>query len=103
MNTTGITTEDIKHLADLARMEISESEISALAGEMDSILGYVGQIKDVVGETQSIVPPLHNVMRDDVVTNAPRQYTEAILQNAPAREKNYLKVKKIIGNSDDAI
>ncbi len=98
-----ITTDDITHLADLARMEISETEVATLAGEMDAILAYVGQIKEVTGDMQRVVPALHNVMREDVVTNAPRQYTEAILQNAPAREGDFLKVKKILGNSDDAI
>jgi aspartyl-tRNA(Asn)/glutamyl-tRNA(Gln) amidotransferase subunit C len=98
-----ITTEDIKHLADLARMEISESELQKLTGEIDSILGYVGQIMNTEGGMKREVPALRNVMREDVPQNKSGEYTEAILQNAPAREKNYLKVKKILGNSDDII
>ena len=44
-----ISKDDIKKLADLARIEIEDSELEGLAKEVDSILGYVGQIKSVVG------------------------------------------------------
>ena len=93
-----ITTEDIKHLADLSRIEVSSAEAEKLTGEIDSILGYVGQIKNATegGEEKTTVPLLHNVMREDMVTHEPKEYTEAILANAPARDGDYLKVKKIL-------
>jgi aspartyl-tRNA(Asn)/glutamyl-tRNA(Gln) amidotransferase subunit C len=91
-----ITTQEIKHLADLARIEISDEEAEKMTKEVDSILEYVGQIKEVSGDSKQTVPELRNVMREDIVTNDPEQYTEAVLQNAPSREGNYLKVKKIL-------
>ena len=91
-----ITSKDIKNLASLARIEISEEEAERLTPEIDSILGYVGQIKDVVGNIKKDVPKLHNVMREDVSTNISRQYTDDILNNAPDREGDYIKVKKIL-------
>lgn len=91
-----ITSKDIKNLADLARIEISDAEAENLTGEMDAILGYVGQIKDAVGDIKQIIPKLHNIMRDDVSTNTARQYTEDLLDSAPAREGDYIKVKKIL-------
>jgi Asp-tRNA(Asn)/Glu-tRNA(Gln) amidotransferase C subunit len=42
-------------------------------------------------------------MREDVPENKTGEYTEAILQNAPAREGNWLKVKKILGGSSDDV
>jgi aspartyl-tRNA(Asn)/glutamyl-tRNA(Gln) amidotransferase subunit C len=96
-----ITKDDIKHLADLSRMEISEAEMEKLTVEIDAILGYVGQIMNTTGDMSREVPKLRNVMREDEPTNKTGEYTESILANAPAREKNYLKVKKILGNSDD--
>lgn len=98
-----ITKEDIKKLAGLARMELSDSEAEHLTGEVDSILSYVGQITNTTGDLVREVPKLHNVMREDIPQNKAGQYTEDILKNAPAREGNYLKVKKILGNSDDII
>ena len=91
-----ITSKDIKNLASLARIEISEEEAERLTSEIDSILGYVGQIKDVVGNIKKEVPKLHNVMREDVSTNTSRQYTDNILNDAPDREGDYIKVKKIL-------
>ena len=98
-----ITKDDIKNLADLARIEIGDAEAEGLTAQIDSILGYVGQIKATGTENVPHVPALHNVMRDDVPTNTAGQYTEALLDNAPSREGDYLKVKKILGNSDDVI
>lgn len=91
-----VTKKDIQNLAGLARMEISEAEAEGLVPEMDSILEYVGQIKNSAGDIEKIVPELHNVMREDITTNTARQYTEKILDNAPEREGNYIKVKKIL-------
>ena len=98
-----ITPQDVKKLADLARMEIPEQELDSFASQIDSILGYVGQIMNTTGDMARTVPPLHNVMREDEPQNESGQYTESILKNAPSREGNYLKVKKILGNSDDII
>ena len=91
-----ITIKDIYHLADLARIKLEEDEAEHITTEIDSILGYVGQIQNSGGDMRPDVPTLHNVMRDDVVTNEKGQYTEALLHNAPLREGDYLKVKKIL-------
>ena len=91
-----ITTQEIKHLADLARIEMTDAEAEKMTKEVDSILEYVGQIKEVSGDSVQTVPKLRNVMREDVATNKPEEYTEALLQNAPSREGNHLKVKKIL-------
>ena len=91
-----ITKEDIQNLAELARIEISEGEAESLTSEIDSILEYVSKIKEISGSSTNDVPLLRNVMRDDVVTHEANEYTEDILNLAPSREKNYLKVKKIL-------
>lgn len=91
-----ITTDDIKHLADLARIKLSDEETESMTSEIDAILGYVGQITSSTGDLAHIIPTLRNVMREDIPTHTSGQYTEAILSNAPAREGNMLKVKKIL-------
>lgn len=98
-----ITPQDIKKLASLARMEIREDELSSFASQIDSILGFVSQITETTGDVVRNVGKLHNVMREDIPTNISGEYTEALLSNAPSREGNYLKVKKILDNSDDII
>ena len=91
-----ITKKDIQNLAELSRIEITPLEAESLTSEIDSILGYVGQIKDATGDIEKIIPKLRNVMREDVPTNTKEEYTEKILKNAPSRKDNYLKVKKIL-------
>jgi aspartyl-tRNA(Asn)/glutamyl-tRNA(Gln) amidotransferase subunit C len=91
-----ISKEDIKNLADLARIEVSDSEAEGLTSQIDSILGYVGQIQNSTGDAKMDVPKLRNVMREDLVTNNSDEYTDKLLNNAPSREGRYLKVKKIL-------
>jgi len=91
-----IDKETIKNLADLARIEMSDSEAEAMTKDLDSILGYVGQINEVSGDSKPSVSKHRNIMRDDVVTTESREYTEKLLKNAPARDGDYLKVKKIL-------
>lgn len=97
MDMTKVTKEDIKNLADLSRIEISEDETEKMTSEVDSILNYVGIIQNVGGDAKSEVSRLRNVMREDEPINKSGKYTETILKNAPQREGNYLKVKKILG------
>ena len=91
-----ITPLEIEKLAKLARIELVPSEADSLAKEADVILGYVGQIENISGEVKKELPPLRNIMRDDVIVHTPGEYTESILANAPSVEKSYLKVKKIL-------
>lgn len=91
-----ITKEDIKNLADLARIKISDDEMEKMTSEIGSILGYVGVIQNVGGDVKDTIPKLRNVMREDEVTTVTGENTEKILQNAPERSGNYLKVKKIL-------
>lgn len=92
-----ITLEQVRHVARLARIELSPGEEEHLRADMDQILAYV----DKLGELDvSAVPPTMQVgesgtpMRADEVTNSPD--AEAMLANAPARERGYFKVPKII-------
>lgn len=100
-----ITTEDIQKLAELSRIKIAPEEQESLRAEIESILGYVDQIKKAssgasVSETSEIPTiksgSLHNVMREDAEPHMPSEFTERILSVAPAREGDYLKVKKIL-------
>ncbi|MFA6445754.1 MAG: Asp-tRNA(Asn)/Glu-tRNA(Gln) amidotransferase subunit GatC [Candidatus Paceibacterota bacterium] len=93
-----ITKEDITKLAGLARIELSDSEKEKLAKDVGNILGYVDQIKTVAATVSNdkVAGDLRNVMREDVVTTETGVNTETLLAEAPARDKNYLKVKKIL-------
>lgn len=94
--------EDIAHLATLARLELSESELDRLPAELSSIVSYVSVISDIAAEEADAVPHVgvrHNIFRPDVVTNEADQYTHDLLAEMPHKDGRYMKVKKILGGT----
>ena len=89
--------QDVKHLAMLSRLDISEDEQLALLEDLKSILVYIDQVQKapVSGSTVSI-PMHHNVFREDVVTTVTGEYTEILLEQVVAKQDNFVKVKKIM-------
>lgn len=94
------TTEDVKKLAALARVQIAETELKKFTSEFDAILAYVGQLEslDISTSPDAKKPPLRNVMREDGEPHAPGAYTEKIAAQFPAREGDALVVKQIIAH-----
>jgi len=89
--------KDIKKLASLSRIEIGEVEMNEIKDDFDKILAYVDTIANVkIDESVKENNILENIMREDIVTNNPHQYTDDIIANMPETENNYLKVKKIL-------
>lgn len=91
-------TGDIKHLASLSRIRISDAEAEELKTDIDSVLAYVSVVSEITTEDDLTkkVGARHNIFREDEVTNETGSYTEVLLAEAPAREGNLLKVKKIL-------
>lgn len=92
------TPDDVRKLAELARIEVPESELAKFAAEFESILAYVGQL-DTLSITESgELLPYRNVMRDDGEPHAPGLHTEKLAAQFPEREGDALKVKQIISH-----
>ncbi len=92
-----IELKDVEHLAGLARISISDSEKELLRHDLEEILEYVSQVKDVATKTGiPSVGELRNVMREDEEPHEASMFTEALLRAAPSREGNRLLVKKIL-------
>ncbi len=87
---------DIKKLADLARINMTEEEMASIAKDIDPVLEYVDQLKSVVVSSDTPFSLLKNIGREDVVSNESGGYTDAILREAPDTEKGYVKVKKVL-------
>ena len=95
--------EDIKKLADLSRIDMSDEEMIKIAKDFDPILAYVGQVQKALKESEDISIDkksenyfLHNVMREDEVTNNRGEYTEKIIAEMPDSQDGFLKVKQIL-------
>jgi len=92
-----LSREDVLHIALLARLGLSESEVEKFREQLSNILENFEVLQkvdttDVPPTAQSI--PLQTVMRDDEV--APSLPAEDILANAPRREDDFFRVKPVL-------
>jgi aspartyl-tRNA(Asn)/glutamyl-tRNA(Gln) amidotransferase subunit C len=95
-----VTPEEVKKLAALARISVSDEELPRFVKEFEGILAYVGQLEklqiDVKGTKAT--PALRNVMRDDGEPHAKGEWTQILAEQFPAREGDALSVKQIISH-----
>jgi len=92
----GITKEDVEHVADLARLALTDEEIELYTAQMQKILGYVEKLSalDTTGVEPSGAYAAGESLREDSV--APSLEREKALQNAPAKAHGCFKVPRII-------
>ena len=98
-----INADVVKRVAHLARLDLPDSSIERLSGQLESIIDYVRQIgeADVEGVEPIAHPlPLSNVLREDVVE--PSLPLEKVMQNAPEADGPYFKVPKVLGSEEDS-
>ena len=92
-----VTPEQVRHIARLARIAMSDDEIAALAPELNNILDWVEQLGEV--DTEGVEPLTAVIdqklrLRDDVVNDG--DCRDAVLANAPAAEHGFFAVPKVI-------
>ena len=93
-----ITTDDVRHLAQLSNLQISDDEVDNLRGDLENILGYIEQLSelDTNGEEPTYqVTALENVWRDDEVQTS-SVTRERLLSLAPEQADNSVKVPKVL-------
>ena len=92
-----ISSEEVKKVAQLARLELNESEIQKHAEQLENILGYIKQLEKIDTEnipctTRAI--EVVNVLRKDEKKDY--ENSEELLDLAPSRENQFFRVPKII-------
>ena len=94
-----ISADDVRKVAQLARLDLPEEKIATYTGQLESILEYVSQLEGIytegVPETTRAVE-VTNVTREDGVTPTPVR--EDILNQAPQREGDFFRVPKILAD-----
>jgi len=93
-----ISREEVRHLADLARIDLSDAELDHLAPQLAVILDSVASISEVAA--QDVPPtshalPLVNVFREDQVR--PGLTAEEALSGAPEVDQQRFSVPRILG------
>jgi len=92
-----VSTEQVRHIAKLARIAMSDEEIEQLAPELNNILGWVEQLGEV--NTDGVEPLTAVIdqklrLRDDVVTEG--NIRDEVLANAPEAQHGFFAVPKVI-------
>ena len=95
---SSISLDDVKKLATLSALTVTDEEAEVLKGELEQILGYVGQLAEV--DTEGVEPTydvhyLHSVMRDDEIIDYGVS-REQLLKNAPAQDTFQVVVPKVL-------
>ncbi len=92
----------VRKVAKLARLELTEAEVEEFTGQLSAILEYVEKMNEL--NTTSVEPlahclPIKNVFRADCIKES--LGTEKTLANAPQRDGEFFKVPKILNDGSD--
>jgi len=87
---------NIKALAELARLDISDAEVAQLEKEIPDILKFVEQVQGAAGDVKETSPELRNVMRADENPHESGEYTERLLDAAPKHKDGRVVVKQVV-------
>jgi len=92
-----ITRAEVEHVARLARLELSESELDTFTVQMDGILAYVDKLNTL--NTDGIIPtshavPMENAFREDTLKDSIG--VENAVANAPKHAESFFRVPKVI-------
>lgn len=92
-----IDTETAARVAKLARIQVEEEDLPAMAGEFNTILGFIEQLNevDIEGvEPMTSVTPMRLKRRDDTVTDGNQQ--DKVMSNAPDAREGFFAVPKVV-------
>ena len=87
----------VRHVANLARLEISDEEVKRYADQLSAVLGYVEQLNEL--DTADVSPTAHagglsNVFREDMVQSS--LSADHALRNAPQQQRGCFQVPKVL-------
>ena len=91
-----LTLDEVRHVAELAKLSLTEAEIAQYAEQLSAILAYAERLQAV--DTSNVPPtpyvlPLENVMRDD--DPAPGLTNAQALANAPDSADGFFRVRAV--------
>lgn len=98
-----LTDADIKKIAKLSRLSLSDSQVGAVRSQLSSILGHIAKLQAVPVEgVEPMAHPLRIVNRLDNDEPKATMPVEDFLKNAPAVEDRFLAVPKVLGDGGGA-
>jgi aspartyl-tRNA(Asn)/glutamyl-tRNA(Gln) amidotransferase subunit C len=97
-----LSADEVRQVARLARLELSDDELTRMGDQLNRILGYVELIQKL--NTDGVEPlahplPVQNVFRPDELR--PSLPVDEALRNAPARSGDFFAVPAVLDPADD--
>lgn len=91
-----LTTDEVRHVAELAKLSLTDAEVAEYTEQLSVILDYVDQLRAV--DTSNVPPtpyvlPLQNILRED--EPAPCLTNEEALANAPDSDAGFFRVRAV--------
>lgn len=95
-----ITPDVVRHIGKLSRIELTDDEVATFTSQFGDIIEYIDKLQEL--DTENVEPMAHaveltNVLAEDVPHES--LTTDQALANAPAREGDFFKVPRILGES----
>ncbi|MBD3207894.1 MAG: Asp-tRNA(Asn)/Glu-tRNA(Gln) amidotransferase subunit GatC [Candidatus Nealsonbacteria bacterium] len=93
-----ISREQVEHVAQLARLDLSEKEIEKMQKDLSSILDYIEKLQevDISGvEIEATSKNIEKVARKDTVETGPPEERKDLIGMMPEEKNKYLKIKKV--------
>ena len=92
-----VDTKDVRHIAKLARIAMSDAEVEAMVPELNNILSWVEQLGEVNTDgVEPLTAVIANTLRlrDDAITDGDKR--DDVLLNAPGAQHGFFAVPKVI-------
>jgi aspartyl-tRNA(Asn)/glutamyl-tRNA(Gln) amidotransferase subunit C len=98
-----ISSDEVRHVAELAKLALTDEEVATYAQQLSAILDYADSLRQV--DTSHVPPmphvlPLRNVLRADAAQ--PSLTNEAALANAPMQANGFFEVRAVFEEAGDA-
>ncbi|MEE4195784.1 MAG: Asp-tRNA(Asn)/Glu-tRNA(Gln) amidotransferase subunit GatC [Anaerolineae bacterium] len=94
---------EVEHIADLARLTLTQDEIIQYQEQLSDILNYAEKLQAVdtssISPTTSVLPPKDQPLRKDIPGETLR--SESLFRNAPDIKNNQFKVPPVFGGNDE--
>ncbi len=101
--TDTLTLDDVRHVAKLARLRLTDAELEEYRVQLSSILKHIDQLNQLdLEHVESMPRPMDTTNRFDEDEIKPSMPLDMLLSNAPHVEDRYLAVPKVLGNGGGA-
>ena len=93
-----LSKEEVKHVARLARIKLTEEELREMQEELVKILDYIEKLKEL--DVENLEPTTHsvllkNVFREDKPEEKSKEEGEKLIELAPQKERRFIKIKSV--------